>query len=729
MKRGHSNMDTQVYQVSVMFHDVAACFSAEEWSALEDWQKDLYKKVMMEIHSALQGMGFEILNPEVLFRIKKVKDLYIDIADADRTVNNSACSQRESVTGVKQEPRPNLDSCRRRGGKTTRHPACTPDLLLRINQDDASCYRDLPPQSPAHSAADTTVPSVFSKQKDSEEKRKESRPVERPEVRINQSHRQITSQPIKQEKLDYIKVSVGEQNRNSTMVTTRGQMTSHTMKPDDDYTKAPMRSQGSESTGAVARGQVTLKPIKQEVDYIKVAVGSQRSDDASPSRVTDNGEPPKGDIGAAPQFPVNQIPNLHGSHLPSSSSPGAPRLRIVKFTEKELDVLVDLVLENYSKLFGKESDITPSIAKNAMWQAIANEVSGVGVASRTSDKVKKRWKNAKRKMNEKLREAAAHVAETGRRPPPHLRLAPYEQRLRDFFKPEFSKEVDWNQDKEDQPEEVEADPIDLVHSENLEDTVFSPPMDLVHQKSLADTIFSPPMDLVHQKSLADTIFSPPMDLVHQKSLADTIFSPPMDLVHQKSLADTIFSPPMVLVHREFLAEAVFTPAIDSVHQESLANNVFSPQCQELGEDSSKDSSEERSIISPGDQLHCSDTMEEQEPVLEPEHQDRHFSVLNQTLHNLSSNQQESNVLMQEQNSILSQIAYSLSLLHIQQTEGLAALGNIIQQGVEAIHPASCVSTNTRTIDPAKVHTGLRRPVMGINRSSTDLPAPPKRKIT
>lgn len=172
--------------------------------------------------------------------------------------------------------------------------------------------------------------------------------------------------------------------------------------------------------------------------------------------VTDNGEPPKGDIGAPPQFPVNQIPNLHGSNLPSSSSPGAPRLRIVKFTEKELDVLVDLVLENYSKLFGKESDITPSIAKNAMWQAIANEVSAVGVASRTSDKVKKRWKNAKRKMNEKLREAAAHVAETGRRPPPHLRLAPYEQRLRDFFKPEFSKEVDWNQDKEDQPEEVEA---------------------------------------------------------------------------------------------------------------------------------------------------------------------------------------------------------------------------------------------------------------------------------
>lgn len=45
--------------------------------------------------------GFEILNPEVLFRIKKVKDLYIDIADADRTVNNSG--ERRSATETVSE--------------------------------------------------------------------------------------------------------------------------------------------------------------------------------------------------------------------------------------------------------------------------------------------------------------------------------------------------------------------------------------------------------------------------------------------------------------------------------------------------------------------------------------------------------------------------------------------------------------------------------------------------
>ncbi|KAM9315558.1 uncharacterized protein PAF06_006533 [Gastrophryne carolinensis] len=625
-------MAAPMYQVSVTFHDVAACFSAEEWGMLGDWQKELYKKVMMEIHHTLQGMGFEILNPNVLFRIKKVKDLYTDVCDADRTLTNSASSPKESshLIGMKQEPGSTPDSCRRRGGKPARHPACTPDLLLRIKQDDPSCYRDLPPQSPPHREADIIVTQVFSLQKDAEEKREEIRPPERPEVKTTQSHRQIPSKPIKQEKIDYMKIPEGGHISDSTAATTKGRASSQLIRQDGDYVKMSAGSHDSDSVGAAAKvsGQVTNKSIKQEeMDYLKVAVDTQRLDDATgPFR--DMGEPPSGDTGAVTQFPGTQVPNSHGSHLMYSPSPGVPRLRIMKFTEKELDVLVDLVLENYSKLFGKEADITPTVAKNAMWQAIANEVSAVGVASRTSDKVKKRWKDAKRKMNEKLSEAAAHVAETGRRPPPHLRLAPYEQRLRDFFKPEFSNEIDWNQDKEDHPDEIEADRVDLVH------------------------------------------------------------------------------------------------------QDALVATVFSPACQEM-EDSSKDSSEEPLIISPGNQPHFSEIIEDQVPVLdsEPEHQDPHFSTLNRTLNSLSSHQRESNVLMQEQNAILTQIAYSLNLLHIHQTEGLSALGSIIQQGVEAIRPSPYRPTNDRTSDHASVNTALRRQVMGINRSGPNQPLPPKRKIT
>ncbi|XP_053317089.1 zinc finger protein 135-like [Spea bombifrons] len=57
----------------VTFHDVAACFSMEEWGLLEDWQKEMYKNVMREIHAALLAMGYTILNPEQLLRVQEIK--------------------------------------------------------------------------------------------------------------------------------------------------------------------------------------------------------------------------------------------------------------------------------------------------------------------------------------------------------------------------------------------------------------------------------------------------------------------------------------------------------------------------------------------------------------------------------------------------------------------------------------------------------------------------------
>ncbi|KAJ1183160.1 hypothetical protein NDU88_008329 [Pleurodeles waltl] len=44
-------------EVPLTFCDVAACFSEEEWKLLYQWQKELYRSVMKEIHQAFSSLG------------------------------------------------------------------------------------------------------------------------------------------------------------------------------------------------------------------------------------------------------------------------------------------------------------------------------------------------------------------------------------------------------------------------------------------------------------------------------------------------------------------------------------------------------------------------------------------------------------------------------------------------------------------------------------------------
>ncbi|XP_018418732.1 PREDICTED: uncharacterized protein LOC108792443 [Nanorana parkeri] len=100
-------------QGSVTFHDVAACFTTEEWAELEDWQKKLYKNVMQEIHSALEAMGYKILNADVLLKIK----------DGECDKKSPAHEKKDSATA---------------SGR-----GVSPDILLRINQDAVPDWREM----------------------------------------------------------------------------------------------------------------------------------------------------------------------------------------------------------------------------------------------------------------------------------------------------------------------------------------------------------------------------------------------------------------------------------------------------------------------------------------------------------------------------------------------------------------------------------------------------------
>ncbi|XP_073441610.1 zinc finger protein 90-like [Dendrobates tinctorius] len=74
------------HHVPIIFCDVAASFTEEQWLRLEHWQRDIYKNVMREIHEALVTLGYAITNPDVLFNIKKQDEscIRIDCSSGER---------------------------------------------------------------------------------------------------------------------------------------------------------------------------------------------------------------------------------------------------------------------------------------------------------------------------------------------------------------------------------------------------------------------------------------------------------------------------------------------------------------------------------------------------------------------------------------------------------------------------------------------------------------------
>ncbi|XP_073529741.1 uncharacterized protein [Phyllobates terribilis] len=250
-------MSAHPYPVSVTFQDVAACFSAEEWVELEDWQRALYKKVMLEIHGALEAMGFEILNREVLFCIKKVKDLYIDICDSGRAGGGAAAAAPRDpglIMGLKQERDGPLDPCQKKGHRAPAHQAYGPDLLLRIKQEERV------QQSPPYSSAKPVVTSIFSLQKDKEE----LHPADSTEGRVVPAHRRSLAPTIKQEKVDYIKVSVGDRGSDGCTAPPTGPVTTRTIKQEEpEYIKVSVGGQGPPNTTVPSRDSNPASRIQE----------------------------------------------------------------------------------------------------------------------------------------------------------------------------------------------------------------------------------------------------------------------------------------------------------------------------------------------------------------------------------------------------------------------------------------------------------------------------------
>ncbi|KAK6476647.1 hypothetical protein HHUSO_G23104 [Huso huso] len=78
------------------------------------------------------------------------------------------------------------------------------------------------------------------------------------------------------------------------------------------------------------------------------------------------------------------------------------RLRLMKFSAQELEILVTEVVNNYDVLLGPLSTKTPLSSKQAIWEAMLSRINALGVCQRTVEILKKRWADFKRKTKEKL---------------------------------------------------------------------------------------------------------------------------------------------------------------------------------------------------------------------------------------------------------------------------------------------------------------------------------------
>ncbi|XP_063292368.1 zinc finger protein 282-like isoform X3 [Pelobates fuscus] len=74
------------FQVPVVFNNVVASFTVEQWINLAGWKKELYHNVVKDIHKILKKQGYTIINPDVLFNIQKTDEscIRIDSSLAER---------------------------------------------------------------------------------------------------------------------------------------------------------------------------------------------------------------------------------------------------------------------------------------------------------------------------------------------------------------------------------------------------------------------------------------------------------------------------------------------------------------------------------------------------------------------------------------------------------------------------------------------------------------------
>ncbi|XP_077321066.1 uncharacterized protein LOC143943289 [Lithobates pipiens] len=108
------------------------------------------------------------------------------------------------------------------------------------------------------------------------------------------------------------------------------------------------------------------------------------------------------------------------------------RMRNIKFTEEENDLLVTKVLENYSKLYGDDASRTSNFEKKRTWRDILESINGLGVSVRNVDTCKKRFADCKRFVRAKM---TKHWRRPGSRQALNVYYADWEEKIKSVLCP------------------------------------------------------------------------------------------------------------------------------------------------------------------------------------------------------------------------------------------------------------------------------------------------------
>ena len=92
------------------------------------------------------------------------------------------------------------------------------------------------------------------------------------------------------------------------------------------------------------------------------------------------------------------------------------RLRKLKFTDNEVNRLLDLIEVNYGVIKSKFSDQVTLRRKNECWKGICTKINAISPCIRTVEELKKRWDDMQGRSKKKANKARAEDSKTGNLP-------------------------------------------------------------------------------------------------------------------------------------------------------------------------------------------------------------------------------------------------------------------------------------------------------------------------